>query len=110
MAPVKGSPARRLGRRVSAAQHLGVLLGGSPAPAPEREAMEEVASALGDWREEALRAELEAQDGPLPPDAEGLTDFQKDYLAARASVLASLTPDERARLADAFAIAPGSLP
>jgi phospholipase C len=99
-----------MGRRVTAARHLGVLPGGSPAPAPERESMNEVASALGEWRADALRAELEAQDKALPPDVESLTDFQQDYLAARAAVLASLSPDERTKLADAFAIGPGSLP
>jgi phospholipase C len=99
-----------MGRRVTAAQHLGVVLGGDPVPAPGRESIEEVASALGDWRAEALRASLEAQDGALAPETESLTDFQKDYLDARDAVLASLTPGERARLADAFGISAGSLP
>jgi phospholipase C len=85
-----------MGRRVSAAHHLGVLLGDTPRPAPDRESMEQVASALGNWRRDALRAELEAQSAGLQPEPESLTDFQKDYLAARDAVLASLSPDERA--------------
>jgi hypothetical protein len=40
-----------------------------------------------------------AQAEPIHPDADSLTDFQEDYLAARRNVLESLTPRERGLLA-----------
>jgi phospholipase C len=94
-----------MGRRVSEAQHLGVVLQvGRPAPPPDKKAMHEVSSALGDWRADALEAALETQDEPILPDPESLTDFQEEYLQGREEVLSSLTPAERARLFESFAV------
>jgi hypothetical protein len=53
-----------------------------------------------------LRAEVEAEGAAVAPDPDMLTDFQKDYVAARDAVLASLTPAERARAAGALGMPP----
>jgi phospholipase C len=93
-----------LGRRVSEARHLGGLLQvGAAAPRPDVETIEELSAALGPWRQEALDAALSVQAEPIPPERESLTDFQEEYLDARERVLSSLTPKERARLAESFA-------
>ena len=90
-----------LGKRVTEAQHLGVLLEReAAAPPPAVREMQELADALAPWRADALRSALEAQDEAVQPEPEALTDFQEDYLAARNEVLASLTPEERARLVE----------
>jgi phospholipase C len=92
-----------MGKRVSEARHLGILLDReAAAPPPGEEAIQEVAGALAAWRAEALRAELRVQDEAIQPAPESLTDFQEEYLEARAEVLESLTPDERVRHAAAF--------
>ena len=54
---------------------------------------------LADWRSQELNARLSAQAEAIHPDSDSLTDFQEDYLAARRSVLESLTPRERGQLA-----------
>jgi phospholipase C len=93
-----------MGRRVSQARHLGLLLEvAAAAPPPGRESLEELSTALAPWRQEALDAALEAQDEPIVPDPESLTDFQEEYLEAREEVLSSLTASERARLFESFA-------
>jgi phospholipase C len=90
-----------MGARVSAAKHLGVLLGAAPKQAPGPRTLDRLAGALGDWPTKALQARLAAQAGaPIHPDPADLTDFQEDYLAGRDAVLASLTPRERKAIAD----------
>jgi phospholipase C len=91
-----------LGARVTNAQHLGLLLGGRPKAAPARRTLASLSQALAEWRVQELDARLSAQVEPIHPDAESLTDFQEDYLAARRSVLESLTPRERGKLAKAL--------
>jgi phospholipase C len=88
-----------LGARVTSAQHLGVLLGGRPRAAPSARTLAGLSGSLADWRSRELEARLSAQAEAIHPDAESLTDFQEDYLAARQSVLESLTPRERGQLA-----------
>jgi phospholipase C len=93
-----------MGARVSEARHLGLLLDtAAPAPAPSEAELQDLAARLTDWRADSLRSELAVQDGALQPEPGSLTDFQQDYLAARAEVLSSLTLEERARLAGALA-------
>jgi hypothetical protein len=92
-----------MGARVSAANHLRVLLDKAVQIARPREAaLKKLASALGDWRADSLRAEVEIQSEAVAPDPVVLTDFQEDYVAAREAVLESLTPTERARAAAAL--------
>ena len=91
-----------MGTRVSEARHLGVLLErGAAEPSPQEGELQQLASALAGWRGDALREELRVQDEAVQPDPASLTDFQKDYLAAREEVLSSLTPEERAKLVEA---------
>jgi phospholipase C len=92
-----------MGARVSAANHFGVLLDKAVQIArPDEAALKKLASALGDWRADSLRAEVEIQSEAVAPDPVVLTDFQEDYIAAREAVLESLTPTERARAAAAL--------
>jgi phospholipase C len=99
-----------MGARVRAANHLGVLLDRDVTIArPDDASLEELASALGRWRADALRAEVEIQGEAVAPEPAVLTDFQEDYIAAREAVLNSLTPEERARAAAALA-APSASP
>ena len=93
-----------MGARVNAASHLGVLLGPTPRiPRPDEAALHSLADALAEWRADSLRAQLEVEGDAVAPDPAVLTDFQEDYLAAREAVLASLSPEERARAAAALA-------
>jgi hypothetical protein len=93
-----------MGARVNAANHLGVLLGPAPRiPRPDEAALRRLADALAEWRADSLRAQLEVEGDAVAPDPAVLTDFQEDYLAAREAVLASLSPEERARAAVALA-------
>jgi len=99
-----------MGARVRAANHLGVLLDRDVKIArPDDASLQELASALGRWRADALRAEVEIQGEAVAPEPAVLTDFQEDYIAAREAVLNSLTPEERARAAVALA-APSTTP
>jgi phospholipase C len=99
-----------MGARVRAANHLGVLLDSEVKIArPDDASLEKLASALGRWRADALRAEVEIQGEAVAPEPAVLTDFQEDYIAAREAVLNSLTPQERARAAAALA-APSATP
>jgi phospholipase C len=99
-----------MGARVRAANHLGVLLDSEVKIArPDDASLEELASTLGRWRADALRAEVEIQGEAVAPEPAVLTDFQEDYIAAREAVLNSLTPQERARAAAALA-APSATP
>jgi phospholipase C len=92
-----------MGARVRAANHLGALLEKDvQIPTPDEAALQKLASALGDWRADALRAEVQVQGEAVAPDPAVLTDFQEDYIAAREAVLASLTASERARAASAL--------
>jgi phospholipase C len=92
-----------MGARVRAANHLGALLERDvQIPTPDEAALQKLASALGDWRADALRAEVQVQGEAVAPDPAVLTDFQEDYIAAREAVLASLTASERARAAAAL--------
>jgi phospholipase C len=93
-----------LGARMSEANHLGRLLDtAAPTPAPSDAELQELAARLTAWRADSLRSELAVQDRALQPEPGSLTDFQEDYLAARAEVLSSLTLEERARLAGTVA-------
>jgi phospholipase C len=93
-----------LGARMSEANHLGRLLDtAAPTPAPSEAELQELAARLTAWRADSLRSELAVQDRALQPEPGSLTDFQEDYLAARAEVLSSLTLEERARLAGTVA-------
>jgi phospholipase C len=95
-----------LGARVRAANHLGLLLDKAVRIArPDEATLQQLASALGAWRADSLRAEVEVQSEAVAPDPDVLTDFQEDYLAAREEVLGSLTPRERARAATALGMA-----
>jgi phospholipase C len=92
-----------MGARVSAANHLGVVLERDLAsPRPDEATLQELASALADWKADSLRAEVRVQSKAVAPDPVVLTDFQEDYLASREAVLNSLTPEERARAAASF--------
>jgi phospholipase C len=92
-----------MGARVRAANHLGVLLEKDvQIPRPDEATLEALASALRDWRADALRAEVEVQGEAVAPDPVVLTDFQQDYVAAREAVLDSMTPQERAQAASAL--------
>jgi hypothetical protein len=93
-----------MGARVNAANHLGLLLEKKARVAPPDEAtLQELASTLADWKADSLRAEVRVQGRAVAPDPDVLTDFQEDYIACRNAVLASLTPEERARAAAALA-------
>ena len=92
-----------MGARVRTANHLGVLLDKTVQIArPEEATLQELASTLGDWRADALRAEVEVQGGAVAPDPVVLTDFQEDYIQAREAVIDSMTPHERAQAASAL--------
>jgi phospholipase C len=92
-----------MGARVRAANHLGALLERDMQVArPDEATLQELASLLGDWRADALRAEVEVQGEAVAPDPEVLTDFQEDYIASRQAVLDSLAPAERAKAAAAL--------
>jgi phospholipase C len=92
-----------MGARVRAANHLGVLLERDvQIVRPDEATLQRLASALGDWRADALRAQVEVQGKAVAPDPVVLTDFQEDYVAARKAVLDSMTPRERAEAAAAL--------
>ena len=87
-----------MGARVNAANHLGVLLERDVVtPGPDEATLQQLASALADWKADSLRAEVRVQDRAIAPDPEALTDFQEDYVAARQDVINSMTPNERAQ-------------
>jgi phospholipase C len=93
-----------MGARVSAASHLGILLEkGVQIARPDEPSLEALATSLGDWPADELRARVAVEGDAVAPDPVVLTDFQQDYVAAREAVLASLTPQERARAAAALA-------
>jgi phospholipase C len=97
-----------MGARVSAANHLGVLLNRDVVSArPDEATLQRLASALADWKADSLRAEVRVQSQAVAPDPVVLTDFQEDYLASRQAVLNSLTPEERARAAAAVGMRAG---
>jgi phospholipase C len=94
-----------MGARVSAANHLGLLLDKAvQLRRPDGEMLQILASKLGDWRADSLRAEMDVQGRAVAPDPVALTDFQADYIACREAVLASMTPSERARAATALGV------
>jgi phospholipase C len=96
-----------LGTRVNAANHLGLLLEKKVQVAtPDQAALQRLASTLGDWKADSLRAEMRVQSKAVAPDPVVLTDFQEDYIASRDAVLGSLTPEERARAATALGVPP----
>jgi phospholipase C len=96
-----------LGARVNAANHLGLLLEKKAVVAtPDQAAMQNLASTLGDWKADSLRAEVRVQSKAVAPDPVVLTDFQEDYIASRDAVLGSLTPEERAQAATALGVPP----
>jgi phospholipase C len=96
-----------LGARVRAANHLGAVLEKELQIArPDEATLQELASSLGRWRVDALRAEVDVQDEAVAPDPVVLTDFQEDYIASREAVLRSLTPSERAQAATAAGMPP----
>jgi phospholipase C len=100
-----------LGARVSAAKHLGALLDADVRIAgPDDATVVRLASALADWRADALRAEIEVEGEAVAPDPVVLTDFQEDYVAARDGVLRSMTPQERARAAGSLGMSPATPP
>jgi phospholipase C len=89
-----------MGARVSAASHLGAVLEEDVQIArPDEATLQGLASELGDWRADALRAQVEVEGDAVAPDPVVLTDFQEDYVAAREAVLESMTPTERAKAA-----------
>jgi hypothetical protein len=89
-----------MGARVRAANHLGVVLDRDvQVERPDDSTLQKLASTLGDWRADSLRAEVRVQDRAIAPDPDALTDFQQDYVAARQAVINSLSPEERARAA-----------
>jgi phospholipase C len=97
-----------MGARVSAANHLGMLLERKAVTArPDETTLQQLASTLGDWKADSLRAEVRVQSEAVAPDPVVLTDFQEDYLASRQAVLDSLTPEERARAAAAVGMRAG---
>ena len=92
-----------MGARVTAANHLGVLLDKAvQLTRPDEETLQMLASRLSDWKADSLRAELDVQSKAVAPDPVALTDFQEDYIACREAVLESMTPSERARAAAAL--------
>jgi phospholipase C len=96
-----------MGARVSAANHLGVLLDESvQLRRPDEGTLQALASRLGDWKADSLRAEMDVQSKAVAPDPVVLTDFQEDYIASRDAVLASMTPSERAQAAATIGMAP----
>jgi phospholipase C len=99
-----------LGSRVNAANHLGLVLEKSVRVAtPDEATLQKLASTLGDWKADSLRAEMRVQGRAVAPDPVVLTDFQEDYIACRNAVLASLTPDERAEATAALGL-PSTVP
>jgi phospholipase C len=97
-----------MGARVSAANHLGVVLEAEVVSArPDEPTLQQLASALGDWKADSLRAEVRVQDRAIAPDRDALTDFQEDYIDAREAVLGSMTPAERAKATTAIAAPAG---
>jgi phospholipase C len=98
-----------MGARVSAANHLGVLLDKRVQVArPEEESLLKLASSLADWKADSLRAQVRVQSEAVAPDPVALTDFQEDYIAARDAVLSSLSPEERAQAAIALGVPPAA--
>jgi phospholipase C len=96
-----------LGTRVNAANHLGLLLDKKvQVPTPDHATLQELASTLGDWKADSLRAEMRVQSKAVAPDPVVLTDFQEDYIASRDAVLGSLTPEERTQAATALGMPP----
>jgi phospholipase C len=96
-----------LGARVNAANHLGLLLDKKAQVAtPDQATLQKLASTLGDWKADSLRAEVRVQSKAVAPDPVVLTDFQEDYIASRDAVLGSLTPEERAQAATALSVPP----
>jgi phospholipase C len=96
-----------MGARVSAANHLGVLLDASvQLRRPDEGTLQALASRLGDWKADSLRAEMDVQSKAVAPNPVVLTDFQEDYIASRDAVLASMTPSERAQAAATIGMAP----
>ncbi len=96
-----------LGARVNAANHLGLLLDKKVRIAtPDDATLQKLASTLGDWKADSLRAEVRVQSRAVAPDPVVLTDFQEDYIASRDAVLGSLTPEERAQAATALGMPP----
>jgi phospholipase C len=92
-----------LGGRVTAANHLGTVLDMEARIArPVESTLQRLASALGDWKADSLRAAVKVQSEAVAPDPVVLTDFQEDYITSRDAVLDSLTPSERARAATAL--------
>ena len=98
----KGNRIPDMGSRVTAANHVGSLLGRAPKAPPAPRTLARLGDALADWRAAALRARLAAQHEAIQPDREALTDFQEDYLDARRAVFDSLTSTERRRLAESL--------
>ena len=95
-----------MGARVRAANSLGVVLQKDvQIRRPDEATLQKLASALGDWRADSLRAEMKVQSKAVAPDPEVLTDFQDDYVAAREAVLTSMTTNERAQAATALGMA-----
>jgi phospholipase C len=94
-----------MGARVSAANHLGVLLDKAvQLTRPDEGTLQALTSRLGDWKADSLRAEMDVQSEAVAPDPAVLTDFQEDYIACRDAVLASMTPSERAQAAAALSL------
>jgi phospholipase C len=92
-----------MGARVNAANHLGLLLEKEVQVArPGDAALDGLAAELRRWRADSLQEEVAVQGDAVPPDPAALTDFQKDYIAARKAVLDSMTSSERAQAAQAL--------
>ena len=92
-----------MGARVRAANHLGAVLDKAVRIGPADEAtLDELASKLRRWKADSLQEEMQMQRELLPPEPGALTDFQEDYVAARETVLDSMTPQEMARAAAAL--------
>ena len=97
-----------MGARVTAANHLGVLLEKEVQVArPVDAALGGLAAELSRWRAESLQEEVAVQRRSVPPDPAALTDFQEDYMASREAVLDSMTPSERAKAAKALGMTGG---
>ncbi len=96
-----------MSKRVTAANHLGSALGRArPAAPPKDSELARLAGALAEWRAESLVVRTKLDPASLAPEPTALTDFQKDYLEARNTVLGSLTPRERNALAAQMANLP----
>ncbi|HEY7004395.1 MAG TPA: alkaline phosphatase family protein [Gaiellaceae bacterium] len=92
-----------MGARVNAANHLGAVLEKDvQVDRPGDAALDGLASELRRWGADSLQEGIAVQSDPVPPDPAALTDFQRDYVAARTAVLDSLTPSEREQAAKAL--------